>query len=274
MLFDSHCHLDDPRIRPLIPQIVDEAKACGIAAFLVPGVAPAGWEGILSLSQSCPCAIPAFGVHPAHAGLLTPAVLSELRRLSQFAVAIGEIGLDYAITTPSREVQQNVFRAQLQLAAEAGLPVLIHCRKAFSDLLTILKQHPVTGVMHAFSGSTEMARECLRLGLHISLAGPVTYENAVRPLAVAKTVPLDRLLLETDAPDLAPEPHRGELNRPSYLLTIAERVAEVRGISVSELATATADNARRLFRLGSDFGFSHGVSDGAARAIGCPARGN
>jgi TatD DNase family protein len=263
MFFDSHCHLDDPRFRPLIPQIIDEAKASGIAAFIVPGVAPAGWQGILSLSQSCPCAIPAFGVHPAHAGLVTPAVLSELRRLSQFAVAIGEIGLDYAISAPSREVQQAAFRAQLQLAAEARLPVLIHCRKAFGDLVEILKEHPVTGVMHAFSGSPEMARECLRLGLYISLAGPVTYANAVRPLAVAKTVPLDRLLLETDAPDLAPEPHRGAINRPCYLLATAEKVAAIRGISIEEVASVTSENVCRLFSLGSGFRFNPGDSEGA-----------
>jgi TatD DNase family protein len=253
MLFDSHCHLDAPALRQRLPDLIAEAASFGIAAFLIPGVDPAGWEEILSLARTFPSIIPAFGVHPMHADLLTPAVLSELRRLSQCAAAIGEIGLDYAVSVPSRELQRSAFRAQLEVAAEAGLPVLIHCRKAFGDLLEILgeqRRTPLTGVMHAFSGSPETARACLRLGLHISLAGSVTYSNAVRPLAVARTVPLDRLLLETDAPDLAPEPHRGELNRPSYLMATAARIAELRELAVDELARITSGNAAKLFKLG------------------------
>jgi TatD DNase family protein len=258
MFFDSHCHLDDPRLRPLLPALIAEAEAAGVAAFLVPGVAPAGWAGILSLSRSFPgVVIPAFGVHPMHADLITPAVLSELRQLSRHAAAIGEIGLDYLLKAPSRELQKLAFRAQLKLAADAKLPVLIHCRKAFGDLLQIIEEEgggSISGVMHAFSGSPESARACLRLGLHISIAGSVSYPNAVRPVAVASTVPLERLLLETDAPDLAPEPYRGQLNRPSYLLQIGERVAQLRGLSLDELAQATSGNAARLFRLGNDTG--------------------
>jgi TatD DNase family protein len=253
VFFDSHCHLDHPRLLSRLPDLIADAVTAGVSGFLVPGVHPDGWQQIAALCREFPRALPAFGVHPRHADLLTPAVLSELRRRSRFAVAIGEIGLDYALATPARELQKLAFRAQLQLAAEAGLPVLIHCRKAFADLLDILKEaRPgrTTGVMHAFSGSPETARECVRLGLYLSLAGTVTYRNALRPPAVAASVPLERLLLETDAPDLAPEPHRGEVNLPSHLLATAARVAAIRGIPLEELARATTANAARLFRLG------------------------
>jgi TatD DNase family protein len=252
MLFDSHCHLDHPLLSPELPGLIAAAEAAGVTGFLVPGVAPDGWPGIASLARQFPRVVPAFGVHPMHASLLTSAVLSELQCLSHVAVAIGEIGLDYGPGAPSRELQQRAFRAQLRLAVAAGLPVLVHCRKAFRDLLAILKEEGVErvgGVMHAFSGSPETARDCVRLGLHISLAGCVTYQNAVRPLAVAAWTPLERLLLETDAPDLAPEPHRGGVNLPGYLLATAARVAAIRGTSLEELARATRGNALRLFRL-------------------------
>lgn len=250
--FDSHCHLDAPELRRLLPGILDDAKAAGVGGFLVPGVSPDGWEALDAVCREYPCALPAFGVHPMHADLLTPAVLSELRRLSSRAAAIGEIGLDYLVNMPTREVQISALRAQLRVALEARLPVLIHCRKGFNDLLAIVREEgagSLTGVMHAFSGSPETAAECLRLGLHISLAGSVTYANAVRPVAVAASVPLERLLLETDAPDLAPEPYRGQVNLPSHLLSTARRVAELRGISLEELGRATTENATRLFRL-------------------------
>ena len=221
---------------------------------MVPGVDPEGWTGIIDISRAFPQALPAFGVHPMHAALFTPAVESKLRQLSRCATAIGEIGLDYALAAPDRDTQKRAFRGQLRLAAEAGLPVLIHCRKAFGDLLPILEEERVEGfggVMHAFSGSPETARDCLRLGLYLSLAGTVTYRNAVRPPQVAASVPLERLLLETDAPDLAPEPYRGGVNEPAYLLATAGRVAAIRGITLEELARATTMNAERLFRLGA-----------------------
>jgi TatD DNase family protein len=190
-----------------------------------------------------------------HAALLTPEVESKLRQLSSSARAIGEIGLDYALIVHDRKLQQTALHRQLSIAAEAGLPVLIHCRNAFADLIAILKEHRVDrfgGVMHAFSGSPEVARECIRIGLHISLAGTVTYANAVRPPAVAATVPLERLLLETDAPDLAPEPYRGTQNVPAYLLETARRIATIKGVSLEELAHVTTANAFRLFRIPPD----------------------
>ena len=254
MLFDSHCHLDDARLLPRLPQLLAQARAAGVTGFLVPGVAPSGWPRIAELCRTFPHVYPAFGIHPMHAELLNADTLLELRRLCPFARAIGEIGLDYTLASPGREPQRRAFRAQLQLAVETRLPVLIHCRQAFSDLLSLLcevGQGRLEGVVHAFSGSPESADACLRLGLHISLAGSVTYRNARRPPAVAARVPLLRLLLETDAPDLAPEPHRGSVNLPVHLLEIAVRIAALRDIPLEELALATTANARRLFRLGA-----------------------
>jgi TatD DNase family protein len=251
MLFDSHCHLDDQRLFPELPALIVSAQAAGVTRFLVPGVSPGGWPGIRKLAASFPMILPAFGVHPMHADLASAEALSELRRLASRAAAIGEIGLDYALQAPPPTLQKEVFRAQLRIAVEARLPVLIHCRKAFPDLLAILAQEGIErsgGVMHAFSGSVEIARQCLRLGLHVSLAGSVTYGNAVRPVAVAKALPPERLLLESDAPDLAPEPHRGAINLPRYLRITAERVADIRGIPVEELARVTTANACRLFK--------------------------
>ncbi|GFO62113.1 TatD family hydrolase [Geomonas paludis] len=223
----------------------------GITAFLVPGVHPSGWQQLHSLSAD-PRILPAYGVHPMHADLVTPSTLSALRSHTKTACAIGEIGLDYLLPSPSRELQRQAFTAQLRVARETGLPVLLHCRKAFDDLIAILRDNEVGhigGVMHSFSGSVETAEICLKLGLHISLSGTVTYANARRPVEVAKAVPLDRLLLETDAPDLAPEPFRGSVNVPAHLLTTAQRVADIRGIPLDELARRSYDNAVRLFKL-------------------------
>ncbi|GFO53578.1 TatD family hydrolase [Geomonas sp. Red276] len=252
MLFDSHCHLDDPLLLASLPEVLAEAEGAGVGGMLVPGVHPDGWPVIASLAAGHPRLIPAFGLHPMHAALWDGQLRATLSNYCRNAAAVGEIGLDYLIASPSRELQRAAFRAQLSLACEFGLPVLIHCRKAFADLLAIMAEAAgsnVKGVMHAFSGSPETARDCLRAGLYISLAGPVTFANAVRPAQVAAAVPLDRLLLETDAPDLAPEPHRGLANRPSFLPLIARKVASLKGIPVDELARATSANARRLFGL-------------------------
>lgn len=256
MLFDSHCHLDHPQLSHRLGSLIGEAEAAGVAAFLVPGLKPQGWETIRALSGQYRQILPSYGVHPMHADLVTVSTLSELRHFAASAVAIGEIGLDYLLPSPSRQLQQAAFRAQLEVAQQAGLPVLLHCRKAFDDLLAILRQAgfgATGGVMHSFSGSLEVARQCLKLGLHISLSGTVTYANARRPVEVAAGVPLGRLLLETDAPDLPPEPYHGSVNVPANLLATAQRVAEIRQMPLEELARQTSDNACRLFKLDPTF---------------------
>lgn len=252
MFIDTHCHLDDPHLFARLPAVLASARGAGVEKFIVPGVGPEGWEGIARIAEEEEGVYPAFGLHPMLAARYDDSLLDRLSSFTGTAVAIGEIGLDYLVTDIPRERQQAAFRAQLRLAVEAGLPVMIHCRRAFRDLLAILLEERIQrvgGVMHAFSGSPEVACECVRLGLFIGVAGTVTYRNAVRPLEVARSIPLEHLLLETDAPDLTPEPHRGKENEPAFLVETARKVAELKGVSVEELARATTENAERLFRI-------------------------
>jgi TatD DNase family protein len=252
MFVDSHCHLDDPTLLVRLPAILAAGREAGVEKYLVPGVSPDGWDAIARLAAAHVGVYPAFGLHPMLADRYDAPLLSGLRSFTGRAVAIGEIGLDYLITEPTRDVQKAAFRAQLRLAVATGLPVILHCRRAFQDLLTIFREEngPRSGgVMHAFSGSPEMAADCVRLGLFIGVAGPVTYRNAVRPLAVVRGIPLEHLLIETDSPDLTPEPHRGRANEPAFLVEIAGKVAEIKGVSPAVVARVTTANAERLFKL-------------------------
>lgn len=251
-MIDTHCHLAAPSLASRLPEVIDAGKKAGVEKFIVPGIAPADWELISELQMNRREIYPAFGLHPMRAGLMCSEILARLEFLSRSAVAIGEIGLDYTLTDVPRQIQISAFRCQLALALKYNLPVLIHCRKAFQDLLSILKDvdiRKVSGVMHAFSGSPETAWECIKLGLYISIAGTVTYSNAVRPLEVVKKIPLQHLLLETDAPDLAPEPYRGQANEPAFIVETARKVARIKGVTVEEVAAATTLNACKLFRL-------------------------
>ncbi|MBJ6726034.1 TatD family hydrolase [Geomesophilobacter sediminis] len=251
MWFDTHCHLDDPVFTPRLAEVVAEAAGAGVTGMVVPGIAPEGWDRIIELARTFPGVFPACGIHPMHAGRCNAVSLGRLAELAPHCLAIGEIGLDYLLDVP-RDLQIESFRAQLRIALTAARPVLIHCRKAFADVLTVLKEEragEVGGVFHSFSGSVETAREVLKLGFYVSISGSITFSNAVRPVAVAAALPADRLLLETDAPDLTPEPHRGATNLPSYLLYVAQRVAETRGTTVEDLARQTTENALRLFHL-------------------------
>jgi len=250
MLIDTHCHLDYIPFSPRLPEILTSASHCGVGRFIVPGVEPQSWERIISLSREDERIFAAPGVHPMHADRWNAAAADFLQRLVPEIVAVGEIGLDYYEETPPRFLQQEVFRLQLRMALKADLPVIIHCRKAFNDLLRILDEESagaVQGVMHAFSGSVEIARECIVRGLKIGIAGPVTWRNAVRPVKVVKEIPLQHLLLETDSPDIPPEPHRGEVNEPAFLVDIAGKVAEIKGVSVEEVADVTTENAESIF---------------------------
>ncbi|WP_298272257.1 TatD family hydrolase [Geobacter sp.] len=253
MLIDTHCHLTSPPLASRVDDVLDAARRAGVTQFIVPGVDPDDWPAIAALARRhAPSVRGAFGIHPMAADRANPETLALLADYGREACAIGEIGLDYTLPDVPRELQQAAFRAQIRVAVETGLPVILHCRKAFRDLLAILDEEGVArvrGVMHAFSGSPEVATACLRLGLFISVAGSVTYPTAVRPVAVVRQVPLDRLLLETDSPDMTPEPLRGRPNEPAFLRETARRVAEIKGISADAVARATTDNARRLFRL-------------------------
>lgn len=253
MFVDTHCHLDHPSLATQIDAVLGAARAAGVGRFIVPGVAPESWESSAQLAAGRAGMFMAFGLHPMHAARYDERLLEDLARYAEGAVAIGEIGLDYALSGVSRELQVRALRGQLRLAVRMGLPVLIHCRRAFEDSIRILREERVRevgGVMHAYSGSSEMARIFIKEGLLISLAGTVTYHNAVKAPQVAAELPLEHLLLETDAPDMSPEPYRGKVNEPAFLIETARVVARLRGIAVDELARATTANAERLFRLG------------------------
>lgn len=253
-MIDSHCHLDLEPLRSILPRILDEAANEGIQGFVVPGVHPDGWGGMSALAAADSRIMPAYGIHPMHAGCASAEVLERLLALSAHGVAIGEIGLDPAYPV-SLAQQEKVFREQLRIAVACGLPVLVHCRKAFQRVATVLREEQaeqVGGIMHAFSGSLELAQEFTSLGFAISVSGTVTWHNAVKPLRVARELPLEHLVLETDAPDMTPECYRGRFNRPAWIVETALQVATVRGMSLGEVARITSGNVRRVLRLESD----------------------
>jgi len=251
-LIDSHCHLDLEPLNSGVQHFMQEAAAAGVHFFVVPGVHPDGWSGIAALAAENRPVLPAYGIHPMHAGCINDENLDRLQEFASLGVAIGEIGLDPVYQVPLAQ-QESAFREQLRIAAKLGLPVLIHCRRAFNRVLIILREEGhdrMGGIMHAFSGSVEMAREFIRLGFAISISGTVTWNNAVKPLRLVRELPLEHLVLETDAPDMAPERYRGAFNHPAWITETALRVAEVRGISLEDVARITTDNVRRVLRLG------------------------
>jgi TatD DNase family protein len=253
-LIDSHCHLDLEPLKSVVPRIIQEACAVGVQGFIVPGVHPDGWHGITALAAENPLIYPAYGIHPMHAGYATEQALAQLIECATHGVAVGEIGLDPSYEAPM-EVQERAFREQLRVAAKYGMPVLIHCRRAFQRVLKILMEehgNRAGGVMHAFSGSVEMAREFIRIGFDISISGTVTWSNAVKPLRLARELPLEHVVLETDAPDMTPQRYRGDYNRPAWITETALRVAEVRGVPYEEIARITTNNIRRVLRLKSN----------------------
>ena len=251
VLFDTHCHLDLEPLRSELPHILEEANSAGVTGFVIPGVHPDGWPGIAALAAENRQIFPAYGIHPLHAESATDQALESLLTLSTKGIAIGEIGLDSSYPIPL-DLQEQTFRTQLQMAVRCGLPVLIHCRQAFQRLLGVMREEnarQVGGIMHAYSGSVEMAHDFIRLGFAIAISGTVTRHNAVKPLQVARGLPLQHLVLETDAPDMTPERYRGTFNRPAWITETAQRVAEIRGVSIEEVARITTDNARRVLRL-------------------------
>lgn len=251
MFIDTHCHLDHPSLLARLPELLKAAERVRVTRYIIPGVGPDCWESISALAESRDGILPAYGLHPMLADQYQDDLIEKLVFYAKDAVAVGEIGLDYVVEGVSREQQILALRGQLRFAVETGLPVLFHCRKAFQDLLRIAKEENVQrvgGVMHAFSGSIETAEEFLKLGLLISISGTITYRNAKRPIALVDKLPLDCLLLETDAPDMTPEPYRGRVNEPAFLIEIARKVAEVKGVELEEVAEVTTRNAGLLFR--------------------------
>ena len=253
-LFDTHVHLDLPPLREDLHRQLGQAAAAGVGCFLVPGVRPEGWPKVLELAGKYPGILAAPGVHPLAAESWNEDVAANLCRLlaRPEVVAVGEIGLDHLLEEPDMDLQEEVFRQQLRLAIGHRRPVLVHCRRATERMLTILRQEKaerVGGILHAFSGSTETARQAVELGFAIGFGGTVTYPDARRAPEVLRQLPAEWIVLETDAPDLAPHPHRGDSNHPAWLSLIAARVAEIRGWTRAETARITTANARRVLHL-------------------------
>jgi TatD DNase family protein len=252
--FDTHCHLDVPAFDADRAAVLARARAVGVQYLLNPAYDLVSSRRAVTLAQTEVGIVAAVGIHPNEAASFDASTLAELRTLASApgVVAIGEIGLDYHWDTVTHEAQAQAFVAQLALARELNMPVIIHCREAYDDLLALLRTHSagLAGVlMHAFAGSLEHLRAALALGAHIGIGGPITYPKAHALREVVRAVPLDRLLLETDAPYLAPQSQRGKRNEPAYLVAVAQKVAEVRGLSIHEIAQRTLDNGRRLFKL-------------------------
>lgn len=251
-LVDSHAHLNDGRFRQDMPQVLQRAKDAGVEAIINVGYDMPSSVRALSLAARYGSIYAAVGIHPHDAGTVPKDYSDELRKLAadKKVVAIGEIGLDFYRNLSSAADQKRVFREQLRLASELSLPVIVHDRDAHTEVLAILKEEnagKTGGVLHCFSGDSSFARRCLDLGFYISLAGPVTFKQHGDLVEVARMVPQNRLLLETDAPYLAPQPYRGKRNEPAYVRCVAEHVAKLRGQSLAELGAATAENATRLF---------------------------
>jgi TatD DNase family protein len=256
-LIDSHAHIDFPQFAEDREAMLERARSAGITTLLAIGTGP----GPEKLDSAIPFAerhdwiFATVGIHPHEAKEVTPTHLEALAKLAKHpkVIAWGEIGLDYYYDHSPRETQQRVFREQMALAQQAKLPVIIHCRDAWTDCLNVLEEvwNPtgLGGVLHCFSSTMEDARRGIEMGFLISFAGNSTYPKAQNLRDVAKALPLEKLLIETDSPYLAPQPFRGRRNEPAYVAEVARMLASVRNLSPDELAAATAENFRRLFRL-------------------------
>lgn len=254
MLFDTHAHLEDERFDQDREQLIEELPEKGVAYVVNVGSTLETSRMSVELAARYPFIYAAVGVHPHEVSQMSGRDLATLEAMAtgQKVVAIGEIGLDYYYDFSPRELQREWFARQIDLAYSLGLPIIIHDREAHADVLDILKAKKdriVGGVMHCYSGSWEMAKDFMDLGLYISLGGPVTFKNAKRPVEVAQKIPLDRLVIETDSPYLAPTPHRGKRNNPAYVGLVAQKIAEIRGMSFEEIAEITLNNAKKLFKI-------------------------
>ncbi len=253
-LFDTHAHLHFADFADDLPDVMARARAAGVRRMLTVGTDPATSRAAVDVAERDADVWATAGIHPHDAAAADAVALAEIERLARHArvVAVGEIGLDFFRDLSPRLAQQTALRAQLEMARRVGKPVVLHCRDAHEEMLAILAEHRVAevgGVMHCFSGDVDIARRCLDLGLVVSLAGPVTYPRARALPDVARFVPVDRLVVETDCPYLPPQPFRGKRNEPAHLAITAARVAELRGERLETLAPRLTETARALFRV-------------------------
>lgn len=251
-MFDSHAHYDDEKFNFDREELLDRLFAEGLTGFLNSASDERSSEAALEIVHNRSGAFCSAGVHPHEASNVTPGWERRIESLlnEDKCVALGEIGLDYHYDFSPREVQKEVFRTQMAIAAEKDIPVIIHDREAHADVLEIIREFPsVRGVMHSFSGSAETAEILVSLGWYISFSGSLTFKNAQKTVLAAAAVPIDRLLTETDAPYLAPVPCRGVRNDSGLMKHTVQRLAEIRGKNFEEIASAAANNAYRLFRI-------------------------
>ena len=252
MYFDSHAHLTEDCFAQDFDTVVDNMKAASVTGMMEIGFDLPSSEKAVQLAERFDWVHAAVGSHPDDAEQVNEARIAVYRELCKNprVKAIGEIGLDYHYEEPGREVQQRAFRMQLALAQELSMPVVIHEREAHEDGLRILEEFPtIRGVFHCFSGSYEMAKELIKRGWYIGFTGVVTFKNARKAVETAANIPLDRILIETDCPYMAPEPFRGRRCDPSLVPYVAKKIADLRGLSPESVAAATAENAKRCFRI-------------------------
>jgi len=252
-LIDTHAHLQWPDFDKDREQVINRAFVAGVSAIVSVGYDLGASQEAVQIARDHPHIFAVVGIHPHNAKTIGPKVLGSLRELAgnEKVVAIGEIGLDYYRNLSPRAVQKEAFEQQMLLAKELGLPVVIHDREAHADVLQALRKFggDVAGVLHCFSGGLDMAREAIKIGYFVSIAGPVTFPNARNLHQLVQNLPIESIVLETDCPWLAPQSHRGKRNEPAFVLETAKKVAELREMSLGDLTEITSQNAKRLFGI-------------------------
>lgn len=253
MIFDTHAHMDDHAFDADREELLSRLPQAGVGLLMNPGCSLASSLAAVELAKKYDYIYAAVGSHPDAADEVNEQVISQYRELVKAnpkVRAIGEIGLDYHYEDIPREIQQRAFRAQMALAAELNLPVIVHEREAHEDGMRIVQEYPgVTGVFHCYSGSLEMAQWLIARGWYIGFGGVLTFKNAKKALQVAANIPLDRIVLETDCPYMAPEPFRGRRNDPGKLCWVAQKLAELRGKTAEEIQAITLENGKALYRI-------------------------
>ena len=255
MIIDTHVHLNADQYNEDLQQVIERARNHGVEKMMVVGFDEKTINRCLEIIDENDDVYGIIGWHPVDAVDCTDDDLNWIEQLikdNEKIVAVGEMGLDYHWDKSPKDIQKEVFRKQIALAKRVNKPIVIHNREATEDVMKILKEedaHEVGGIMHSFIASPEIMKDVIEMNFYISLGGPVTFKNAKQPKEVAKAVPLDRLLIETDAPYLTPHPHRGKRNEPAYVKLVAEQIADLREMSYEDLAKATTENALRFFRL-------------------------
>ena len=252
MLFDTHAHLDDRAFDADRDALLQGLAEKGVGLVMNPGCSLASSYNAVALAEKYPFVYAAVGSHPDVAAEVNDTVLESYRKLSQNpkVKAIGEIGIDYHYEDIPRDIQLKAFRMQMELARELKLPVIVHEREAHEDGMAVVREFPdVTGVFHCYSGSAEMAKQLVDKGWYIGFTGVLTFKNARKALETAAAIPIERIVLETDCPYMAPEPFRGKRNDPGYLFRMAEKLAEVRGLPVEEIYQITCNNGKQLYNI-------------------------